>query len=80
MSTKWTPLSDDCDTVEAASIFESLVEAMVEYEAGEATATPKDREGRALGVISVADLDGQFIGVHIDLQGRDAKVVWAYRG
>lgn len=76
----WTPLGDDDIGPKVADVFESLRDAMREYGAGEATATPKDAGGRALGITSVADLDGLFVGVHIDLEGEYPKVVWAYRG
>lgn len=79
MTAQWIPLSDTDVSTKAADVFESLRDAMREYGAGEATATPKDANGRALGIVSVADLDGLFIGVHIDIQGEDTQVTWAYR-
>lgn len=79
MAANWETVTDDELSAKVSDTFESLVEAMVEYGAGEVTATPKDREGRALGIVSVAEIGGRYIGVYIDLQGKDSETVWAYR-
>lgn len=65
----WEPVDGEDElAANVVETSESFMHAMHDWGAGVCNAVLKDVHGRPLAVISVADIDGRFVGVHVVLQ------------